>query len=115
MGSAAMLFLYKGEGMEKFDKIFRQFIMVAGILWLGAAAMHLLEQNMLFILLGALSVLLSVKNIIILNVSSRTGNLHPKIEEYVSSNGLKKGLLYYGVFNVLTFLVLGIILIVTSI
>lgn len=100
--------------MEKFDLVFRQLIIVGGVLWLGAAAMQLLGQDTLMVILGVLSILLSVKNIVILNVSARSGNLHPKIKQYEEMYGDRKGLLRYAIVNVLAFLIIGILLIVTS-
>ncbi len=66
----------------------------------------------LLILLGVLVFLLGAKNLYFFYESRKTGVYHIKLETCIKRMGYEKGLLYYAIFMVTSFLVMGLILII---
>lgn len=101
--------------MELIEKIFKPLILLATVVWFGLAAFRVLPVNQLLIYVGVLSILMGVRNLLILNVSQRSGKLHDKIQFYVDQYGLKKGLMRYAIMLIGVYLILGIVLIVVNV
>lgn len=101
--------------MELIDKFFKPFLSIAVLVWIVLAATQMLSTPQLLIYVGILSVLMGLRNLLILNVSYRTHHYHEKIQAYVDRFGLKTGLIRYSVVLVGAYLVLGVILIVINI
>lgn len=100
--------------MDLIEKIFKPMLTLAAFGWLVLAATHTLDNNQLLIYMGILSILMGIRNLLILNVSAKTNHYHEKIQNYVDRYGQKNGLIRYGVMLVGAYLVLGVILITVS-
>lgn len=101
--------------MNLLEKVFKPLILAAAVVWLVLAGFQLLPVNILLIYVGVLSVLMGLRNLLILNVSYRSGTLHPKIQFYVERYGKRTGLIRYAVVLIGVYLVLGLILIVVNV
>ena len=97
--------------MELIEKLFKPLILVATLVWFVLAAFRIL----LLIYVGVLSILMGLRNLVILNISQKSGKLHDKIQFYVDQYGLKKGLVRYAIMLIGVYLVLGFLLIVLNI
>ena len=89
--------------------------LVAVLVWMVLAVTQTLNTAQLLIYAGVLSVLMGVRNLLILNISYRTNQYHEKIQAYVNQFGLKTGLIRYSVILVGAYIVLGVLLIVINI
>ena len=98
--------------MELIEKLFKPLILVATLVWFVLAAFRILPVNQLLIYVGVLSILMGLRNLVILNISQK---LHDKIQFYVDQYGLKKGLVRYAIMLIGVYLVLGFLLIVLNI
>lgn len=76
--------------MELIEKLFKPLILVATLVWFVLAAFRILPVNQLLIYVGVLSILMGLRNLVILNISQKSGKLHDKIQFYVDQYGLKK-------------------------
>ena len=83
--------------MELIEKLFKPLILVATLVWFVLAAFRILPVNQLLIYVGVLSILMGLRNLVILNISQKSGKLHDKIQFYVDQYGLKKGLVRYAI------------------
>ncbi len=101
--------------MEWIDKFFKPLLSIAVLVWMVLAVTQSLTTPQLLIYVGVLSVLMGVRNLLILNVSYRTNHYHEKIQAYVDRFGLKTGLIRYSVILVGAYIVLGVFLIVINI
>lgn len=100
--------------MDFIEKVFKPLILLATIVWFVLAAFRLLDVPQLLIYVGVLSIAMGVRNLLILNISQRSGELHPKIQFYVDQYGLKKGLIRYAIVLIGVYLVVGLMLIVVN-
>lgn len=101
--------------MELIEKLFKPLILLATVIWFVLAAFRILPVNQLLIYVGVLSILMGLRNLVILNISQKSGKLHDKIQFYVDQYGLKKGLVRYAIMLIGVYLVLGFLLIVLNI
>lgn len=101
--------------MELIEKGFKPLLTVAVLVWMVLAVTQTLNTAQLLIYAGVLSVLMGVRNLLILNISYRTNQYHEKIQAYVNQFGLKTGLIRYSVILVGAYIVLGVLLIVINI
>ena len=101
--------------MDLIEKLFKPLILLATVVWFVLAAFRILSVNELLIYVGVLSILMGVRNLLILNISQKSGHLHEKIQFYVDQYGMKKGLIRYAIMLVAVYLVLGLLLIVLNI
>lgn len=101
--------------MELIEKIFKPLLTLAAFVWLVLAATQTLNTNQLLIYMGVLSILMGIRNLLILNVSAKTKVYHEKIQNYVDCYGKHDGLIRYAVMLIGAYLVLGVILIVVSV
>lgn len=101
--------------MELIEKVFKPLLTVAVLVWMVLAVTQTLNTAQLLIYAGVLSVLMGVRNLLILNISYRTNQYHEKIQAYVNQFGLKTGLIRYSVILVGAYIVLGVLLIVINI
>lgn len=101
--------------MELIEKLFKPLILVATLVWFVLAAFRILPVNQLLIYVGVLSILMGLRNLVILNISQKSDKLHDKIQFYVDQYGLKKGLVRYAIMLIGVYLVLGFLLIVLNI
>lgn len=108
-----MLFLWS-ENMELLEKLFKPLILLATVVWFVLAAFRLLPVNLLLVYVGILSILMGLRNLLILNISQRSGKWHEKIQFYVDQYGLRKGLIRYAIILIGAYLVIGILLIVVN-
>ena len=101
--------------MELIEKVFKPLLTLAVLVWMVLAVTQTLNTAQLLIYAGVVSVLMGVRNLLILNISYRTNQYHEKIQAYVDSFGLKTGLIRYSVILVGAYIVLGVLLIVINI
>lgn len=101
--------------MELIEKIFKPLLLIATALWLILAAFQILSVDQLLVYVGVLSLLMGVRNLLILNISAKSGKLHEKIQFYVDRYGRRDGLIRYAIMLVGLYLVLGLLLIVLNI
>ena len=101
--------------MELIEKVFKPLLTLAVLVWMVLAVTQTLNTAQLLIYAGVLSVLMGVRNLLILNISYRTNQYHEKIQAYVERFGLKTGLIRYSVILVGVYIVLGVLLIVINI
>lgn len=100
--------------MEFIEKIFKPLILIAAVLWLGLAAFQVLPTNLLLVYVGVLSLLMGIRNLIILNISQRSGKLHDKIQFYVDRYGERDGIIRYAIMLIGVYLIIGLMLIVIN-
>lgn len=98
--------------MDKIEKFFKPLFLLAAVVWIALAATHTLNNNQLFVYLGCLSILIGLRNILILNVSYRTNQFHEKIQNYIERYGFRQGIIRYAIFMVLIYLIFGLGLII---
>ena len=101
--------------MDFIDKVFKPLLLLAVGAWMVLAITQTLTNSQLMIYAGILFVCMGLRNLLILNVSYRTKHFHEKIQAYIDQFGLKKGLIRYSIILVVTYLVLGILLIIFNI
>ena len=101
--------------MELIEKFFKPLILIAAVVWFFLAAFRLLSVDQLLIYVGVLSICMGIRNLLILNISQRTGQLHQKIQFYVDQYGVKKGLIRNAVVLIGVYLIIGVLLIVVNI
>lgn len=101
--------------MELIEKFFKPLILIAAVIWFFLAAFRLLSVEQLLIYVGVLSICMGIRNLLILNISQRTGQLHRKIQFYVDQYGMRKGLIRYAVVLIGAYLIIGLVLIVINI
>lgn len=100
--------------MDFIEKVFKPLILLATIVWFVLAALKIFDVPQLLIYVGVLSIAMGVRNLLILNISQKTGELHPKIQFYVDQYGLRKGLIRYSIVLIAVYLVVGLLLIVVN-
>ena len=98
--------------MNLIEKCFKPIILVLAVIWIFCAATSMLSAAELLIYAGVLSLLMGLRNLLILNISARTGEYHPKIQTYIDRCGQRTGIIRYAVMLVGCYLVLGLFLIV---
>lgn len=95
-----------------YEKITKSIFYLGIICWLILAAFRLVPYDTLYVLLGALVLFLAVKNIVILFQSMKGNEMHVKIRELVSRMGYRNGIIYYAIFMIGIFLLIGVLLVV---
>ena len=100
--------------MELIEKFFKPLILIAAVIWFFLA-FRLLSVEQLLIYVGVLSICMGIRNLLILNISQRTGQLHRKIQFYVDQYGMRKGLIRYAVVLIGAYLIIGLVLIVINV
>lgn len=89
------------------------FILAIAI-WVVCAAFNLLTLSQLYLYLGVAAVFLGVKNMVLLNLSQRSGRPHPKMDALMMRYGKQRGILYFALFFIVLFLLIGGLLIYYS-
>ena len=100
-----------------FHKYSQKITIIAAVVWFVLAlcarfGVLPLTLSFLYIYFGALVCALGLQNLIILNIAARNNSLPDKIKHYEERFGTKYGLIYYVVLSVLSFLIIGIIVII---
>ena len=103
-----------GVNMEFLEKIFKPLILLATVVWVILAGFQLLSVEQLLVYVGVLSLRMGVRNLLILNISQKSGHMHEKIQFYIDRYGMRKGLIRYAVVLIGVYLVVGVVLIVVN-
>lgn len=97
-----------------FHKISQKFILLAALIWAIIAFFRLIELRYIYVYFGILVLYIGIQNIIILNLGVRKGEIPAKITHYQERFGEKNGIIFYALFSIVLFLVLGIIIIYSA-
>lgn len=100
--------------MQKFQKYSSRLVMISALIWILLVFSKQLTIGQSYFIIGVLFTYIGIQNILLLNIGQRTGNLTNKITHYIQHHGEQKGILMYVCINILLFLCIGIITMVSS-
>ena len=94
--------------MDKFQKISSRITIALALIWAVLVAAGQLSIGQSYLGIGILSAYIGIQNTILLIWGQRTGKMSKKIAHAIQHHGQDKGLIQYGIVNILLFLLIGL-------
>lgn len=91
-----------------FQKISQKIVIGLALLWVILQLMFTMPLRVSYMYFGGLILYLGVQNMIILNLGLKNGQVPEKMKLYYQRYGTQKGTIYYGIFSVLIYILLGL-------
>jgi len=100
--------------MEKYQQISSKIIIGLSALWLILVITKSMSIGLSYMYLGGLGILIGIQNIILLNISQRTGKLPKKILVIAESRGTNSAIKSFVAINILLYMIVGAIAMVSG-
>ena len=100
--------------MEKFQKFSSRIVIGLAFIWAALTFSHMISVNISYMMIGGLAAYIGVQNIILLNWGLKIGKMPNKISYQIEQHGHNKGIRNFVVINVLMYLLIGIVVIISA-
>ena len=100
--------------MEKFQKISSKVVIALALVWAALTFTHMIPVKISYMVIGGLAAYIGIQNIILLNWGLKIGKMPNKITYQIEQHGHNKGIKNFVVINVLLYLIIGIVVIVSA-
>lgn len=95
--------------MEKFQKFSSKVVIFLAFAWAALTFSNMIPVGISYMIIGALAAYIGIQNIILLNWGLKIGKMPNKISYQIELHGHKKGIKNFVIFNVLLYLIIGIV------
>ena len=100
--------------MEKFQKFSSRIVIGLALVWAALTFTHMIPVKISYMIIGGLAAYIGVQNIILLNWGLKIGKMPNKISYQIEQHGHNKGIRNFVVVNVLLYLIIGIVVVVSA-
>ena len=100
--------------MEKFQKFSSRIVIGLALVWAVLTFSNMIPVNVSYMIIGGLATYIGVQNIILLNWGLKIGKMPNKITYQIEQHGHNKGIRNFVVVNVLLYLIIGIVVMVSA-
>ena len=95
--------------MGKLQKFSSRIVIALALIWAVLLAAGQLSIGQSYLGIGILSAYIGIQNAILFIWGQRTGKMPKKIAHAIQQHGQDKGMIQYGIVNILLFLLIGLI------
>lgn len=98
--------------MEKFQSISSKVVIALALVWAALTFTKSIPTGLSYMIFGGIAAYIGIQNIILLNWGLKIGRMSTKITYQIEQHGHDRGIKNFVGFNILAYLILGIIVFV---